>query len=86
MLVSRQEERDVVDLMFIERQGLRVEDHLEAALAKDGGCTPATIAWLLTSWAPQIPPDARFAAGVTGAQLRAFMDDLTARLRRRAYP
>lgn len=85
-LVSRQEERDLVDLLFIERQGLCVEDYLEAALAKDGGCTPATIAWLLATWGPQIPSDAYFAAGVAGAQLRVFMDDLTMRLRRRAHP
>jgi hypothetical protein len=48
-LVGRQEERDLVDVMYLERDaGLRVEDLLPAALSKDGGCTPATLAWLLS--------------------------------------
>lgn len=61
-LVSRTEERDLVDVMFLERS-LRVEDAFPAALAKDGGCTPATLAWLLSQ--AQIPDGLRLPAGVT---------------------
>ena len=43
-LLSRAEERDLVDLLFLERHGLRMEDGLRAALEKDGGCTPAALA------------------------------------------
>ncbi len=86
MLVARQEERDVVDVMFIERRGLRVEDFMAAALAKDGGCTPANVAWLLSSWAAQIPDDAQLVAGVSGAELRAYMEALVVRMRRVALP
>lgn len=85
-LVSRQEERDVIDVMFIERRGMRVEDHLAAAARKDGGCTPATIAWLLDSWAPQLPADSIFAAGVRGSELAEYMAALAGRLRRSAFP
>jgi hypothetical protein len=45
-LVGRAEERDLIDVMFLERAGYPVEAALPAALAKDGGCTPATLAWL----------------------------------------
>ncbi len=48
-LVERSEVRDVVDLMFLERSGLKVEEYLEHAQKKDAGVTPATIAWLVSS-------------------------------------
>ncbi|HEX3762246.1 MAG TPA: hypothetical protein VHW23_26275 [Kofleriaceae bacterium] len=35
-------------VMLLERAGHSVEAALAAALAKDGGCTPATLAWLLS--------------------------------------
>jgi predicted nucleotidyltransferase component of viral defense system len=46
-LVSRQENRDLVDVRELERRGLRVEDFLAEANTKDGGCTPVTLAFLL---------------------------------------
>lgn len=83
-LAGRAEERDLVDLMFLERAGHRVEDSLAPALAKDGGCTPATLAWLLSE--VSIPDGAKLPAGVSPAELRAFVTDLGARLRRAAFP
>lgn len=44
-LVGRSEERDLIDVMLLEQAGYRVEDALGPALRKDGGCTPATLAW-----------------------------------------
>jgi hypothetical protein len=62
-LVDRAEERDLVDVMFLERAGYSLENALAAALAKDGGCTPATIAWLLSE--VSIPDGISLPAGVT---------------------
>ncbi|MEI8256112.1 MAG: nucleotidyl transferase AbiEii/AbiGii toxin family protein [Deltaproteobacteria bacterium] len=83
-LVSRQEVRDLVDVLEIERRGLRAEDFLAEANAKDGGCTPATLAWLLSEW--QIADGAKLPAGYSVQDLRAFKDSLSDRLARAAVP
>lgn len=83
-IVGRAEERDLIDVLFLERAGLRVEDALDAALAKDGGCTPATLAWLLSEI--EIPDGANLPAGVDATTLREFVADLIIRLRRAALP
>jgi predicted nucleotidyltransferase component of viral defense system len=83
-LVGRQEERDLVDLWFMEQRGLRVESFLPAAEAKDGGCTPSNLAWLLSTF--PVPPDARLPPGLTSATLRAFRDALVERLTLAARP
>jgi hypothetical protein len=83
-IAGRMEERDLVDVFCLERSGLRVEDALPAALAKDGGATPATLAWLLSE--VKIADGAKLPAGVTPRELRAFVDGLVVRLRRVAYP
>jgi len=83
-LVGRAEERDLVDVFMLERTGLRVEDALATALAKDGGCTPANLAWLLSEI--RIPDEANLPGGVKAAELRAWLDELIVRLRRAALP
>ncbi len=83
-LLSRAEERDLVDVLALERSGLRVEDALGDALAKDGGCTPATLAWLLSEI--EIPDGIQLPGGISPAELRAFVADLIVRLRRAALP
>jgi len=83
-LLSRAEERDLVDLLFLERHGLRMEDGLRAALEKDGGCTPAALAWVLAE--VSIPDGIALPGGVTAAELRQFVADLVVRLRRAAFP
>ena len=77
-LVGRAEERDLVDVMFLERAGYSVEAALPVALEKDGGCTPATLAWLLSEIT--IPEGVVLPAGVSPAELRAYVTDLIARL------
>lgn len=77
-IVGRAEERDLVDVMFLERAGYSVEVALPVALAKDGGCTPATLAWLLSEIT--IPDGIVLPAGVSPAELRAYVTDLIARL------
>jgi hypothetical protein len=83
-IIGRAEERDLIDLLFLERAGFRIEQGLEAALAKDGGCTPATLAWILSEIA--VPDGVTLPAGVDAATLRAFIADLITRLRRAALP
>ncbi len=83
-VVSRAEERDVVDIMLLERAGYRVEDALPAALDKDGGCTPATLAWLLSQI--EIPAGASLPANVKAEELQAYIAELVRRLRLAAAP
>jgi len=83
-IVSRSEERDLVDLLFLQRAGYRVESAIAAAMEKDGGCTPAVLAWVLSEI--RIPDDTPLPAGVTPEELRQFVSDLTLRLRHAAFP
>jgi hypothetical protein len=83
-LVSRQEIRDLVDVLELERRGLRAEDSLAEANAKDGGCTPATLAYLLNEW--HIPDNSKLPPGYSVDELRAFKDALAERLVREAHP
>jgi hypothetical protein len=83
-IVGRAEERDLVDVMFLERAGISVESALAAGLAKDGGCTPATLAWLLSE--VSIPDDIALPAGVAPAELRDYVRALGDRLLLLAAP
>ena len=83
-LVGRQEERDLVDVMALEEAGFRVEDALEHPLAKDGGCTPANLAWLLSQIS--VPAEAELPGGIRGEDLTRFVDKLVVRLRAAALP
>jgi hypothetical protein len=83
-VVGRAEERDLVDIMFLERAGYSIEGALTAALAKDGGCTPATLAWLLSE--VTIPDGISLPAGIAPAELRAYVSALIARLLALAAP
>jgi predicted nucleotidyltransferase component of viral defense system len=83
-LVGRSEERDLVDVMFLERAGHPVEAALAAALVKDGGCTAATLAWLLSELS--IPDTCQLPGDVSPAELREYVADLVKRLRRAAAP
>ena len=83
-LVSRQEVRDLVDVLELERRGLRVEAFLAEASTKDGGCTPATLAWLLNQW--QLPANLKLPAAYQVEQLRLFKDELAERMAIAAHP
>jgi hypothetical protein len=83
-LVGRMEERDLVDVYFLERAGLHVEDYLDAALAKDAGATPAALAWLLSEIS--IPDEAKLPGGLAPSELRAYLTELVKRLRLKAFP
>lgn len=83
-LVGRQEERDLVDVLRLEQRGYSLEPALAAALEKDGGCTPATLAWLLSQLA--IPDEAVLPGDTSPAELRDYVGKLVVRLRRLAAP
>ena len=83
-LVSRSEPRDIVDLMLLERSGLSIDAALPKALEKDGGCTPATLAWVLSQ--VSIPDGATLPAGVSAAETRAFLENLVDRMVQAAAP
>jgi len=83
-LVSRAEERDLVDVMYLERAGYSIEDAMPDALAKDGGCTPGQLAYVLSEI--RIPEGAKLPGGIQTDELRSFLEDLINRLRRAALP
>jgi hypothetical protein len=83
-LLSRSEPRDLVDLLFLERAGFRVEDDLPLALRKDAGIDPAILAWLLATFPVTPLPD--MLVPLTVETLRDFRDDLRDRLRALARP
>lgn len=83
-LVSRSEPRDIVDLMLLERSGISIDAALPKALEKDGGCTPATLAWVLSQ--VSIPDGAALPGGVSATEARAFLVRLIERLVRAAAP
>jgi predicted nucleotidyltransferase component of viral defense system len=83
-LVGRQEERDLVDVLRLEQAGYDLEAALAAALEKDGSCTPATLAWLLSEI--QIPDGATFSGNTTADELRAYVAKLVVRFRRLSAP
>jgi hypothetical protein len=47
-LLGRAELRDLVDIFVLEREGLSLEQGLAAGQRKDGGLTPAQLAWVLS--------------------------------------
>lgn len=83
-VVGRQEPKDLIDLFFLAGLGLLTDDALRAAHDKDGGCTPATLAWLLDSF--PLPREDRLPASVSLEELAAWRAGLVKRLRRLALP
>ncbi|MGQ0721573.1 MAG: nucleotidyl transferase AbiEii/AbiGii toxin family protein [Candidatus Eiseniibacteriota bacterium] len=83
-LLSRAEIRDLVDVLFLERAGLRVEEALALAERKDGAMSAAQLAWILSQI--EIAADARIPGDVSPADLQDFASDLERRLARVARP
>jgi hypothetical protein len=81
-LASRSEIRDIVDLYCLEQAGFRIDEHIDAALRKDAGATPATIAWLLSTL--RVPE--RLPGDVPRDAIVAYVRELEARLRKLAFP
>jgi predicted nucleotidyltransferase component of viral defense system len=83
-LLSRSEVRDLVDVMALKRAGVRIEDVLPDAMRKDGGLTPAQLAWVLSEL--RIGDDARIPGNVSVAELRTELESLIDWLTRLAAP
>jgi hypothetical protein len=83
-LLGRAEIRDLVDVRALEGLGLSLTDALAAGERKDGGLTPAQLAWVLSQIA--IGEDADLPGGVAPADLREYLDGLVERLARLAHP
>jgi hypothetical protein len=84
-LISRCELKDIVDLYFLEREGLRVERYFEEAQQKDGGLDPAMVSLLLDAVHVTELPDYMIKP-LTIGDLCAFVDDLKRRMALMAYP
>ncbi len=83
-LLGRSEVRDLVDLRAILATGLALGPMLADAERKDGGVSPATLAWLLDGM--RIPREAALSGGVDAAALDAFRVDLVTKLRQASLP
>ena len=83
-LLGRAEIRDLVDVRALEGLGLSLTEALAASERKDGGLTPAQLAWVLSQIT--IGEDADLPGEVTPAELRGYLDDLVERLARLAHP
>ncbi len=84
-LISRGELKDLVDLYFLEKEGLRIESFFEEARQKDGGLDPAMISLLLDSVTITEIPDYMIEP-LTVAELSAFVGALKRRMALLAYP
>jgi len=83
-ILSRSEPRDLVDLLFLDRAGYPPERDLPLALRKDTGMDPGVLAWLLGQFPTTPLPE--MLVPLDPAELRAFRDDLRARISRVAIP
>lgn len=83
-VLSRSEERDLVDLLCLERAGYKVESALADALRKDGGCTPAALAYVLGEI--RVPDGAVLPGGVSSVELRTWLAGAVERLLHAAAP
>jgi hypothetical protein len=83
-LLGRSEIRDLVDVRALEGLGLSLTEALAAGQRKDGGLTPAQLAWVLSQIT--IGDAATLPGGVPPAELRDYLRDLIDRLVRLAHP
>ncbi|HET7291475.1 MAG TPA: nucleotidyl transferase AbiEii/AbiGii toxin family protein [Vicinamibacteria bacterium] len=83
-LLGRSEVRDLVDVRALEGLGLSLEQALLAGQRKDGGLTPAQLAWVLSQIT--IGDEATIPGGVTPKELRDYLRGLVDRLARLAHP
>ena len=83
-LLGRSEIRDLVDARALEGLGLSLTEALAAGERKDGGLTPAQLAWVLSRIT--IRDDADLPGRVDPVELRDYLDDLVDRLARLAHP
>jgi hypothetical protein len=81
-LLSRAEPRDLVDVLYLEREGFPAERDLELALQKDAGIDPSVLAWLIKKL--PVEPLPKMLVPLTGNELAVYRDQLAERFRRLA--
>jgi len=84
-ILGRSELRDLVDLFFLDKAGLRVLDALPTARRKDAGLTPAQLALAISQVPLDRMPDGLLAP-VSLDELRAFRARLLDTLERLSFP
>lgn len=84
-LVSRCEIKDIIDLYYMEQEGLVIEDCFADAQSKDGGLDPAVVSMLLVTIQISDLPD-YLIKPLTVAELRAYVQELKIRMAVLAYP
>ena len=84
-LLGRGDVKDLVDLYFLSEDGVDVISHLPAALRKDGGMDPTTLAWVARD-TPTNVDDLLLLRAVSSEQLEHFRDDFVAKLLEAAWP
>lgn len=83
-LLSRSEIRDLVDVRELEKAGFNLENALSVAQQKDSGLTAAQLAWVLNQI--KFGDDAIPPGDVSVIELRNYLNNLIARLKRLAFP
>lgn len=83
-LLGRMELRDLVDVRALLDSGLELEPAIARAMEKDGGLTPAQLAWVLSQM--PIADDEAIPGGADPFALRAWRDTLQVRLTAMAAP
>ena len=83
-LLRRSEIRDLVDVRALEGLGLSLTEALASGQRKDGGLTPAQLAWVLSQIT--IGEEASLPGGVAPVDLRDYLRGLIDRLARLAHP
>ena len=84
-LVSRSEVKDLIDLYFLEAEGLAIEEHFSQARQKEGGLDPAMIAFLLDQMHVDSTP-AYLLKPAPPETINAYIDELKKRLAALAFP
>jgi hypothetical protein len=84
-LISRCEIKDLVDLYFLEKEGLLIEDHFDEARQKDGGLDPAMISSILRTIQIKELPDYLIRPLSLG-EFSLFVETLRKRMALLAYP
>lgn len=84
-ILGRSEERDYVDLWFLERAGVDLIASIPAARRKDAGLEAATLAFVLSEVRISRIPDG-LVVPLTVDELQRFVDDLRIRLARLSFP
>ena len=83
-LLGRSEIRDLVDVRALEGLGLSLTEALASGQRKDGGLTPAQLAWVLSQIT--IGDAATLPGGVPPAELSDYLRGLIDRLVRLGHP